>query len=293
MSGVKLNQFSVSKTSQYGEDGILQALFNFKGVDRGYFCEFGAWDGRHLSNSFALYEAGWKGCYIEGSPSRFEDLKANISTPGMALVCAFVRSQGQNTLDRILAKNMPDNTALDLLSIDIDSDDLAIWKSLKAVRPRVVVIEFNPTIPLDVHYQNPPGMNRGNSARAIYDFGTSIGYELVAATHCNLIMIDREFNMGQFELVDLYDPGIVLGYRYFFGFDGTLLVTDPRTRNAEEPEFFVVPWSDTVFPQPIAKPFRVFAEGSLAGRISGAFSRASCAIRRPFSALDRIIRRRK
>jgi hypothetical protein len=157
----------------------------------------------------------------------------------------------------------------------------------------VVVIEFNPTIPLDVRYQNPAGKNRGNSARAIYEFGRSIGYDLIAATHCNLIMIDAEFAGQEFRKFDLDDPDLRLGYRYFFGFDGTLMVTDPNTGQVQEPEFFKVPWSDTVFTQPIARTFRIFSEGSTTGRISGLLSRISCGIRRPLSLLNAVLDRKK
>lgn len=36
--------------------------------------EFGAWDGKHLSNTFALVEQGARAVYIEGDEGRFQDL---------------------------------------------------------------------------------------------------------------------------------------------------------------------------------------------------------------------------
>jgi hypothetical protein len=286
-----LNDDRQSFGSQYGEDGILAAIFNEKGIGKGYFCEFGAWDGQHLSNTYALYEAGWSGCYIEGERSRFEDLKRNITRPGMALICAYVAEDGPYSLDAILSACVPPGQDLDILSIDIDSDDLLMWQSLKKFRPKVVVIEFNPTIPRDVVYVNPKGKNRGNSARAVFEYGKSIAYDLVASTHCNLIFMDRNFNDGDFCIFDINDSSLRLGYRYFFGFDGTLLVTEHDSNRAQEPEVFVVPWSNTVFLQPIARPFRRFAEGSMRSRVGGALSMMSCFLRRPFTMIAKVMKR--
>ncbi len=277
--------------SQYGEGGILLTLFSQLGIDSGYFCEFGAWDGRHLSNTFALYERGWMGCYIEGDPDRFLDLQRNITRPGMALVCAYVTVRGDNGIGSILARHLPAGVDLDLLSIDIDSDDLEIWKSLTTTRPKVVVIEFNPSIPFDVRYVNPAGKNRGNSARSIWEFAHSSGYGLVAVTHCNLVFVDTAVNGGRIAQLKLDDIGVNVGYRYFFGYDGTLMVIDPSTGLVSEPEFISVPWSRSVFPQPVVQFFRRFDEGSLRSRVGGLLSRLSAATRRPLAVLRELRRR--
>jgi hypothetical protein len=39
---------------------------------------------------------------------------------------------------------------IDLLSIDVDEDDYYILESLKELKPRLIVCEFNPTIPPDM-----------------------------------------------------------------------------------------------------------------------------------------------
>ena len=50
-----LFKLSDSTYSQNGEDGILGALLSRIGLEKGYFVEFGAWDGVHWSNTYALY----------------------------------------------------------------------------------------------------------------------------------------------------------------------------------------------------------------------------------------------
>jgi hypothetical protein len=54
--------------SQFGEDGIIEYLFDKINVNDGETCcEFGAWDGKHLSNTFRLVkERNFRALYIEG-----------------------------------------------------------------------------------------------------------------------------------------------------------------------------------------------------------------------------------
>jgi len=80
------------------------------------------------------------------------------------------------------------------LSIDIDGNDLSVWKTLTSIKPKFVIIEFNKFIPFDVSYEDNTKRFIGNSILAIYNHATSIDYELIEATHTNLIFIDRSFN---------------------------------------------------------------------------------------------------
>ena len=57
--------------SQGGEDGVIAHLFSCIGTTNRYFVEFGAWDGRHLSNTANLrLHAGWTGLLLDGDASR-------------------------------------------------------------------------------------------------------------------------------------------------------------------------------------------------------------------------------
>jgi hypothetical protein len=68
---------------------------------------------------------------------------------------------------------------IDILSIDIDSDDLAIWRSVSAYAPKVVIIEYNPTIPFDTEFENVRGKHWGNAARSLVRLGEENGYDLL------------------------------------------------------------------------------------------------------------------
>lgn len=48
-----LESFRKNITSQYGEDGLVEQIFNLIGLPAVPSCiEFGAWDGKYLSNVY-------------------------------------------------------------------------------------------------------------------------------------------------------------------------------------------------------------------------------------------------
>ena len=136
--------------SQWGEDGIIEEIFKRIGTTSKLCVEFGAWDGKHFSNTWNLWNNhNWSAILIEGDAKRFKVLKHNTEHNNkITPVQAYVSIQGKNSLDRILV-DTAHVAAVDLLSIDIDGDDYHIWKNLNHVTPRVVVIEHNPTVPPD------------------------------------------------------------------------------------------------------------------------------------------------
>lgn len=63
----------MNKYSQVGQDDwVLSVIGN-----KGYFVDWGAYDGVHYSNTLKLEEAGWDGLCIEANPKNFELLKQN------------------------------------------------------------------------------------------------------------------------------------------------------------------------------------------------------------------------
>ncbi len=189
-----LNEYKKSYYSQFGEEGILEEIFERLDIStewRGIFCEFGAWDGKHLSNTYYFYkEKGWTGLYIEADPEKIRDLYKNIPDENIKKENSLVEIAGENSLDNIFQRNnMPKE--IDLLSIDIDSDDYAVWENFVNYSSKVVVIEINPSIPMHIEYIQKAGSNKGNSARAMYNLGIAKGYSLVASTKCNLFFVKK------------------------------------------------------------------------------------------------------
>ncbi len=179
-------------TSQDGEDGILARILELIGTTNKTCIEFGAADGKKFSNTWSLIrDCDWDGILIEGRESSFRELDRSYA--GLSRVKLFNRyvDLAANSLDRIL-KEAECPAEPDLLSIDVDGLDWHIWQSLKEFRPRLVLIEFNPTIPNDVIYVPDPGTYQGCSLLALVELGREKGYELAAATDWNAFFVRRE-----------------------------------------------------------------------------------------------------
>jgi hypothetical protein len=288
---IDLHRFARRVYSESGEDGILEKLFETLGAEPGFFVEFGAWDGLRLSNTRLLAERGWAGILIEGDPDKYRQLQNNVQSKRVTSVNAHVSPQGENTLDAILEKCSCPHV-FDLLSIDVDSDDLAIWMSLKRHRPTCVVIEFNATIPFDVDFINPPGRAWGNSARTIERIARAKGYRLVAITKMNLVFVDSDVCVrADLAIVSLETKFMEVGERLFWGYDGTLIRWHP-VNGASAPEFLRVPFQDYLFAQPMPRFLRRWRLGNEPRRTRRLVSILSAVLARPISYLRFCLSRR-
>jgi len=218
--------------SQDGEDGILHELLSRLGViDSGaakWCVEFGAWDGVHLSNSCNLIRNhGFRAVMIEAERKRYRQLCRNHPSDKVVKLNRLVTLDGPHRLDAILAETKIPRD-FDMLSIDIDSCDYHVWQSLQDYRPKLVVIEVNPTIPVDVPYVQPPDftVNRGNGVKAVDDLAREKGYSTVCVHGGNLIavrddLLSRISDTPPPPIEDLADPA---QRRFVFvGYDGTIL----------------------------------------------------------------------
>lgn len=184
--------------SQNGEDGFLDFVLSKLPEKTNWCIEFGAWDGKHLSNThYFITEKGYKSVLIEGEADRCEVLSKNMGKYGAICINQFVDFQGKNTLDNILAKTpIPKN--FDLLSIDIDGDDYQVWQSIKNYQPKVVIIEINIRDKPTVERINLPGSPyvwglSGTSIKSMTELAVSKGYSLIANISCNAIYVKDEY----------------------------------------------------------------------------------------------------
>ena len=189
-----LMQHASSVTSQHGEDGIISAALDLLPGKNGWCIEFGAWDGRLHSNTYNLITSrGYRGVLIERDAQRFRDLKSRHGNGKNILLNASVGFSETDSLDVLLPPEVPNDA--DLLSIDIDGNDYHTWAAIKSFRPKLVIIEFNPTIATAVRFvqEKREGINRGSSAASLVDLGHAKGYELVAVTRLNLLFVDSVY----------------------------------------------------------------------------------------------------
>ena len=220
--------------SQAGEDGIVEKIFQILPASDRWCVEFGAWDGLHLSNTRYLIETrGYSAVLIEGSAAKFDELRQNYAANRNVFgLHAFVGYTAGDNLDTLLSKYaIP--VDFDFLSIDVDGNDFHIWKAMSKYRPKVIVIEFNPTIPTEVRIvqRADSAINQGSSLSALVELGRDQGYELVAALHHNAFFVDAKY-FALFEINDNRPQALrtdLSSITYIFsGFDGTLFLEGQR-----------------------------------------------------------------
>jgi hypothetical protein len=104
-----------------------------------------------------------------------------------------------------------------------------MWESLSTFSPRLISIEFNPTVPNDIIFiqDNDPTINQGCSLAALIELAQSKSYELVATTSWNAFFVKKEL----FEKFDIEDNSINamhdtahLESRLFQCYDGSLVL---------------------------------------------------------------------
>lgn len=120
--------------SQGAQDQLLEAVFARVGTTCRCFVEFGfnsaSYEGGSGANTAALYRRGWHGLLLDGSREN-----ATINLHRTLITSA-------NIVALLQYHGVP--IEVDYLSIDIDSADLWVLRSILSVyRPRVVTVEYN------------------------------------------------------------------------------------------------------------------------------------------------------
>lgn len=181
---------------QNGEDGIINLIFNRLNINKGTFIEFGAWDGKYLSNTYNLFQNGWDGIYIEADKQKYENLVSNFKNykDRIDCVCEYVGYSDNNNLDTLIEKHS-NKRNFDFISIDVDGLDYFIFKKLNKYLPKVICIEVNaghsPLYPFVIP-ENVCSDNVGQSIKVISDLGSEKGYFPLCYTG-NLFLIKNEY----------------------------------------------------------------------------------------------------
>ena len=161
--------------SQFDEDLIIQELWGNRGSGRA--AEFGA-RGKRGSNIAALQKEGW---FLQLIDRSINETLRDYVVPGMRrepkpygsvyfgdcnhqIVHATVTPENVN---EILAPN------LDLLSIDIDGEDINVWRAITQ-KPEIIIIESN------------DGPSDGAS---LLKMGEEKGYRFHARTGVNYVFV--------------------------------------------------------------------------------------------------------
>jgi len=185
----RINDYEFKIFSQFGEDGLINYLINNLNITSKKFVEFGVENYEEANTRFLLENNGWTGLIFDSSKENLDYIKNQnyYWKYDLTASCEFITKENINSL---IAKNNF-NGEIGLLSIDVDGNDYWIWKSIEAINPNIVIIEFNARLGIDKSITVPykEGFNRreehysniyyGASLTALYKLGISKGYELV------------------------------------------------------------------------------------------------------------------
>jgi hypothetical protein len=232
--------------SQNGEDGIIEFIFSKIGITNKFSVEFGVGNGFECNTILLLERMGWNGLMMDyGADQKIKwtsvlnkawsnrklGLKDNLKKD-VTFLKKIVKQKERTTQfqpdiknERITAENIQDlfqkyhvPKKFDLLSIDIDYNDYWVWKSIVDYFPRVVIIEYNSSIPPSesrvVPYDSDAewdGTNYfGASLLALQNLGMRKGYTLVGCDHNGVNAFFCQSNLlTEFkikDIVDLYMP---------------------------------------------------------------------------------------
>lgn len=232
--------------SQNGEDGIIEFIFSKIGTTNKFSVEFGVGNGFECNTIYLLEKKNWKGLMMDYGADQ------NIQWKGIMKKAWYNRKLGligsirkdlaflkklisrtkrsrrfqidiksekvtaENIQNLFKKYNVPKN--FDLLSIDIDYNDYWVWKAITDYLPRVVVIEYNSSVPPTESKVVPydpeakwDGTNYfGASLLALKNLGLNKGYTLVGcdnagvnAFFCKSELID---GIKIKDIKDLYRP---------------------------------------------------------------------------------------
>ncbi len=190
LEGVECRAFS-----QNGEDGILLHLFGLIGVTNRRFAEIGVEDGRQCNTANLALNFGWSGVMIDRDPEGVASARAFYGSH------AHTRETVRVVESHVTRENVDDllveagaEGEIDLLSIDIDGNDLWVWEAVRRTNPRVVVVEYNASfgpersvsVPYDAGFDrmtvHPSGYYHGASLTALTRLAGARGMCSRAAT---------------------------------------------------------------------------------------------------------------
>jgi hypothetical protein len=179
--------------SQFGEDGIIEAIFARIGTANKWCVECGAADGLFFSNTRRLIEQGWKSLQIEADDRQYERLYERYKlNPDVIAEHVQVGLGEKSRLDDVIGYFNQIPADFDLLVLDVDGQEYHIVNSLVKFKPRVLIVEYDPDAD-PMHIPEPGAPRLDQAGRFATRFAVEArGYEVICRTQCNLICVRRD-----------------------------------------------------------------------------------------------------
>ncbi len=214
---MKLTNFRKNIFSQNGEDGIIEEVIKRLELKDLEVCEFGAWDGKHLSNTFNLVKNfNAKAVYIEGDKKKYHDLlKTTKEYPNILPINAFVSHKNdKNSLDNLLSPTFLKKD-FDILSIDIDGYDLEVFRIFKKYKPKIIIIEINSGYAPNIIGKYKKGIQI-NTFRSTIDVAKKKGY--TPFFHSGNIFFIKKYFLPKIKLEKKFinNPNLLFNINYKF-----------------------------------------------------------------------------
>jgi len=173
---VLLLNFEHRRYSQTWEDGVIEEIFRRIGATNSFFVEFGVESGHECNSRFLRAKYGFRGVLWDSKhwPIAAVNISRRLVLP--STVQADFSMAGVPHV-------------FDLLSIDVDGGDYAVWESLVSFRPRVVVIEYFQHSALRTSSSRGIG---ATGAVSLARLGARKGYALVHLNRVNAFFVADE-----------------------------------------------------------------------------------------------------
>jgi hypothetical protein len=176
--------------SQFGEQGILKAIFDRVGTMNRWAFECGAFDGLALSNVRWCMDAGWDVILVERDPLLVAKMVEN-TWQFRQTICRCRELDGSYSVDDVI-KECRAPLDLDLVVIDVDGPDYWVMEDLTS-RPRVLMVEFRHGVDsMDIPAREDAGVVNQTGLLPILELACDMRYVPVAQTYCNLIMVEHQ-----------------------------------------------------------------------------------------------------
>jgi hypothetical protein len=160
--------------SQFDEDGIIQFLINQLPIASKTFIEFGVENYEESNTRFLLLNDHWQGMVLDARASDIRYIQQDkiYWQYDLQAKCTWITRENINALLR----DAGFGEDVGLLSIDIDGNDYWIWEAIQAIKPVIVIIEYNSLFglqPIAVPYEETFDRTTAHYSNLFY--GASLG----------------------------------------------------------------------------------------------------------------------
>jgi hypothetical protein len=232
--------------SQWGEDGIIQALLSAipPASLRKVFVEFGVENYTESNTRFLLVNDNWSGLVIDGSEENIAYIRHDPIYWQYNLK-AERRFITRDNINELITGNGVSGD-IGLLSVDIDGNDYWVWERIDCITPAIVITEYNArfgpdravTVPYDPNFRRAVAHHSmiyyGASLKALARLANRKGYALVGCNSAgnNAFFVRRDLLNKPLKERSVTESFVRNQFREARDVDGRLVFLGPEEESA-------------------------------------------------------------